>query len=159
MNWIDELSDFFNERGIKKNPVIDDNNIEKVNQNFTEEEYVKIKHFCETVLKPAFKNLSKELNSYDNITVDIFTAKKETPQDAESIELRISRIMQLKFVYKSRFFKLENHIYFAGYYSLANLYGDPTGFEKTGIISPLETVSQEIIINDLMRSLKTHANM
>lgn len=159
MNWTNELSDFLNERGIKKNPVIVDSNIEKVNQDFTVEEYEKIRHFSETELIKAFQTISKELNTFNSISVDIVTAKKETPKDAECKELQISYIMQLKFLYKSRFFKLENHIIFAGYYSLANLYGNPTGFEKTGMVSPLETVTQEMIIKDFMRCLKAYSNM
>jgi hypothetical protein len=159
MNWMNELSDFFNERGINKNLVTSGDNNEKVNQDFTAEEYEKIRHFSQTVVSPAFQILSKELNTFDSITADIAAAKKETPKDAECPELKISRIMQLKFIYKSCFFRLDNHIIFAGYYSLANMYGNPTGFEKTGLISPLETMTQEMIMSDLIRCLKTHASM
>lgn len=152
-NWKDELDNLLSNKGIKKTVVLSDD-ASKI-QPLNREDEKRIQEYLETIIKSSFQKLAEVIGAYQDLTAKVEIKKKADGPEIETIELRVFLMLQMKFAYSLKFVKEENHLFVMGQYSMTNLYGNPTGFERSALCILLNDAHSETIINDFMNCFST----
>lgn len=114
-----------------------------------------IQEFLDNIGRPAFENISDELNSFQNIRAEV-TAPKKAPQTVlESFELLVYKMSQPKLSYRLSFIKKENGINIGGEYSTPNIYGENTRYQNSSLNRSLTGTTEDDIATDLFAILKS----
>jgi hypothetical protein len=152
-DWKEELDSLLSNKGIKKTVVLSDD-ASKI-QTLNEEDEKQIQEYLETVVKPSFQKLASVISTYQDMTAKVEIKKKADVSDLENIELRVFLMLQMKFAYRLKFVKEENHLFVIGQYSMTDLYGNHTGFEPSSMSILLNDAQSDTIINDFMNCFST----
>lgn len=152
-DWKDELDSLLSNKGIKKTVVLSDD-ASKI-QPLNRDDEKLIQEFLENIIKSSFQKLASVMGTYQDLTAKVEITKKTDISEIENIELRVFIMLQMKFAYSLKFVKEENHLFVIGQYSMTNLYGNPTGFERSALCALLSDASDETIINDFMSCFST----
>ena len=114
-----------------------------------------IQEFLDNIGRPAFENISDQINSFQNIRAEVSTSKK-TPQSAvESFELSVYKMSQPKLSYRLGFLKKENGISISGEYSTPNIYGENTRYQNSGLNRALNGTTEDDIASDFFAIMKS----
>jgi hypothetical protein len=144
----EQLEDFFNSKGIKKNV-----------PEFTPAQEEQIQKVIQNVIKPAFTTLADELSSYANFKADIMTSKKSINSIKENIELKVYRIMQAKFIYRPKFSIEDNDIFLTGQFCKPELYGESVEYKYTDLKKVIADIKENDIKNDFSNAFTTNVDI
>jgi hypothetical protein len=144
----DLLDNFFNSNGIQKK-------IPELNY----EHEMEIQSVIDEIIKPAFQELSYKISSYSNFKGVILTSKKESNSYKEYIELKVNRVMQLKFVYSPKFSLEDKSIIVTGQFCIPNLHGEAIEFKNTALRKVLSELSESDILYDFSEAFTKNVNI
>lgn len=144
----EQLDDFFNSKGIKRNL-----------PEFNETEEIKIQSVNDKLIKPVLQQIGEKLNSYSNCKADIMTSKKELNSIKENVELKFYRLMSLKFVYRPKFSIKGESIFVTGQYCIPNLYGDAIEFKNTELKKVITELKASDITEDFTNAFTNNVDI
>ena len=149
MDSIEQLDDFLNSKGIKQNIPV-----------FTPSEEHQIQKSIEEVVKPAFKLLANQLNSYKNIKAEVTISKDATHSVRENIHISIYKSNNCKFRYYAQFVKNEAAIMITGKYCIPNFYGEcANAITATVLNRQIAELVKEEIVQDFTTSFMQNVEL
>jgi len=114
-----------------------------------------IQEFLDNIGRPAFENISDQINSFQNIRAEVSTSKKTPQSSVESFELSVYKMSQPKLSYRLGFLKKENGISISGEYSTPNIYGENTRYQNSGLNRALNGTTEDDIASDFFAIMKS----
>ncbi|MFN2457072.1 MAG: hypothetical protein ABR502_02615 [Chitinophagaceae bacterium] len=143
-DWRQDIDDLLKHQGfVKKLPELSDH------------DQTTIQEFLENVGKPAFENISDQLNSFQNVRSEVIPAKKTANSVIEPFELFVYKMAQPKLTYRLHFSKKENGVHINGEYSIPNIYGENSRFQISSLDRILAGTTEEDIASDFFFILKS----
>ena len=143
-NWRQDLDEVFKSKGFDK----------KLPELSVKDEQ-SIQEFLDNIGKPAFENISDQLNSFNDVKAEVEVSKRSGDSSIENVELHLFRLGQPKLAYRVKFTKRQEHIYLEGEYSIPNIYGENTRYHKTSLEHPLSDITEEELAADLAEVLRS----
>lgn len=143
-NWRQDLDEVFKSKGFEK----------KLPELSVKDEQ-SIQEFLDNIGKPAFENISDQLNSFNDVKAEVEVSKRSNDSHIENVELHLFRLGQPKLAYRLKFSKRQEHIYIEGEYSIPNIYGENTRYHKTTLEQPLSDITEEELAADLAEVVRS----
>lgn len=143
-NWRQDLDEVFKSKGFEK----------KLPELSVKDEQ-SIQEFLDNIGKPAFENISDQLNSFNDVKAEVEVSKRSNDSNIENVELHLFRLGQPKLAYRLKFSKRQEHIYIEGEYSIPNIYGENTRYHKTTLEQPLSDITEEELAADLAEVVRS----
>ena len=143
-NWRQDLDEVFKSKGFEK----------KLPELSVKDEQ-SIQEFLDNMGKPAFENISDQLNSFNDVKAEVEVSKRSNDSNIENVELHLFRLGQPKLAYRLKFSKRQEHIYIEGEYSIPNIYGENTRYHKTTLEQPLSDITEEELAADLAEVVRS----
>lgn len=143
-NWRQDLDEVFKSKGFEK----------KLPELSRKDEQT-IQEFLDNIGKPAFENISDQLNSFNNVKAEVEVLKRNNDSIMEDVILHLFKMGQPKLAYRLRFSKKQENVYIYGEYSIPNIYGENTRFHNTDLEKPLNNITEEDLASDLAEVLRS----
>ena len=143
-NWRQELDEVFKSKGF-----------EKKLPELSAKDGQSIQEFLDNIGKPAFENISDQLNSFNDVKAEVEVSKRSNDTIIEDVELHLFKQGQPKLAYRVKFTKRQEHIFIEGEYSIPNIYGENTRYHKTSLEQPLADITEEELAADIAEVLRS----
>jgi hypothetical protein len=134
--------------------VIKSQGFEKKVPELSTDDFALIQEFLDQKARACFENICDQLNTFQNIRAEVVQAKSPVHASIESFELMVHKNGQPKLTYRLNFTRRIEGNYVFGEFSIPNIYGENTRFNKTPFDRLITHAWEDDIAADFSEILK-----